>query len=45
MKINRNQLTTAVRSGLFAVMAAGLASTPLTVFAQDDAEEEEGVKT
>lgn len=44
MKINRNPLFNAVRSGLSSVLVLGLASTPLAVLAQDDADDEEGVE-
>jgi len=44
MKINRNPLSNAVRNGLRSVLVLGLASTPLAVLAQDDADDEEGVE-
>ncbi|NND44943.1 MAG: TonB-dependent receptor [Xanthomonadales bacterium] len=44
MKINRNPLFNAVRNGLSSVLVLGLASTPLAVLAQDDADDEEGVE-
>ena len=44
MKINRNPLSNAVRHGLSSVLVLGLASTPLAVLAQDDADDEEGVE-
>jgi iron complex outermembrane receptor protein len=44
MKINRNPLSNAVRHGLSSVLVLGLASAPLAVLAQDDADDEEGVE-
>ncbi|NNE05257.1 MAG: hypothetical protein HKN15_06000, partial [Xanthomonadales bacterium] len=44
MKINRNPLSNAVRNGLSSVLVLGLAATPLSALAQDDADDEEGVE-
>jgi iron complex outermembrane receptor protein len=44
MKIYRNPLSNAVKRGLSSVLVLGLASAPLAVLAQDDADDEEGVE-
>ena len=42
--MNRNPLSNAVKNGLSSILAIGLASAPLAVLAQDDADDEEGVE-
>jgi iron complex outermembrane receptor protein len=44
MKIYRNPLSQAVKNSLSSVLVLGIASTPLAVLAQDDADDEEGVE-
>ena len=44
MKFNRNPLSNAVKNGLSSALVLGLASSPLAVLAQDDADGEDGVE-